>query len=69
MDGIAAPLVLLNGIVLFGAVLISQTIKRRTRDFFVLLLSLGSGVFGVFVVQDLFFLFFSMSWQCYQCTC
>ena len=58
MDGIAAPLVLLNGIVLFGAVLISQTIKRRTRDFFVLLLSLGSGVFGVFVVQDLFFLFF-----------
>ena len=58
MDGIAAPLVLLNGIVLFGAVLISQTIKHRTRDFFVLLLSLGSGVFGVFVVQDLFFLFF-----------
>ncbi len=58
MDGIAAPLVLLNGIVLFGAVLISQTIKRRSRDFFVLLLALGSGVFGVFVVQDLFFLFF-----------
>ena len=58
IDGIAAPLVLLNGIVLFGAVLISQTIRRRTRDFFVLLLSLGSGVFGVFAVQDLFFLFF-----------
>ncbi len=58
MDGVAAPLVLLNGIVLFGAVLISQTIKHRTRDFFVLLLALGSGVFGVFVVQDLFFLFF-----------
>ena len=58
MDGIAAPLVLLNGIVLFGASLISQTIKHRTRDFFVLLLALGSGVFGVFVVQDLFFLFF-----------
>ena len=58
MDGIAAPLVLLNGIVLFGAVLISQTIKHRTRDFFVLLLALGSGVYGVFVVQDLFFLFF-----------
>ena len=58
MDGIAAPLVLLNGIVLFGAVLISQSIKHRTRDFFVLLLALGSGVFGVFVVQDLFFLFF-----------
>ena len=58
IDGISAPLMLLNGIVLFGAVLISQTILHRTRDFFVLLLALGSGVFGVFVVQDLFFLFF-----------
>ena len=58
IDGISAPLVLLNGIVLFGAVLISQTIQQRTRDFFVLLFALGSGVFGVFVVQDLFFLFF-----------
>ena len=58
IDGIAAPLVLLNGIILFGGVLISQNIAHRTRDFFVLLLALGSGVFGVFVVRDLFFLFF-----------
>ncbi len=58
IDGITAPLVLLNGIILFGGVLISQTIAHRTRDFFVLLLALGSGVFGVFVVRDLFFLFF-----------
>ena len=58
IDGITAPLVLLNGIVLLGGVLISQTIRYRTRDFFVLLLALGSGVFGVFAVRDLFFLFF-----------
>ena len=58
VDGITAPLVLLNGIILFGGVLISQTITHRTRDFFVLFLALGSGVFGVFVVRDLFFLFF-----------
>jgi len=58
IDGISAPLVLLNGIVLLGAVLISQTIRHRPRDFFVLLFALGSGVFGVFVVRDLFFLFF-----------
>ena len=58
VNGIGAPLVLLNGIVLLGAVLISQTIRRRTRDFFVLLLALGAGVYGVFVVRDLFFLFF-----------
>ena len=58
VDGITAPLILLNGIILFGGVLISQNIEHRTRDFFVLLLALASGVFGVFVVRDLFFLFF-----------
>ncbi len=58
IDGISALLVLLNGIILFGGVLISQTVTYRPRDFFVLLLALGAGVFGVFVVRDLFFLFF-----------
>ena len=58
IDGIGAPLVLLNGIVLLGAVLISQKIQQRSKDFFVLLQALGAGVFGVFVVRDLFFLFF-----------
>ena len=58
VDGIGTPLVLLNGILLLGAILISQTIRQRTKDFFVLLQALGAGVFGVFVVRDLFFLFF-----------
>ncbi len=58
IDGISAPLVLLNGIVLFGGVLVSQTITHRTRDFFVLLFALSAGVYGVFIVRDLFFLFF-----------
>ena len=58
IDGISAPLVLLNGIVLFGGVLISQTVKYRTREFFVLLFALAAGVYGVFAVRDLFFLFF-----------
>ena len=58
IDGISAPMVLLNGIVLFGGVMISQTIKHRTRDFFVLLFALAAGVYGVFAVRDLFFLFF-----------
>ena len=58
IDGISAPLILLNGIVLFGGVLISQTILHRNKDFFVLLLALGAGVFGVFAVRDLFFFFF-----------
>ena len=58
IDGIAAPLILLNGLILFGGVLISQNIDYRPRDFFVLLLALAGGVFGVFAVRDLFFLFF-----------
>ena len=58
VDGIAAPLILLNGIILLGGVLISQNIQYRTRDFFVLLLALGAGVYGTFLVRDLFFLFF-----------
>ena len=58
IDGISAPMVLLNGIVLFGGVLVSQTINHRTRDFFVLLFALSAGVYGVFVARDLFFLFF-----------
>ena len=58
IDGISAPLLLLNGIVLMGGVAISQNIAYRSREFFVLLLSLAAGVYGVFVVRDLFFLFF-----------
>ena len=58
IDGISAPLIVLNGIVLMGGVMISQNITYRTREFFVLLLALAAGVYGVFVVRDLFFLFF-----------
>lgn len=58
VDGIAAPLVLLNGIVILAAVFVSWNITHRNKDFFVLLFVLVSGVYGVFVSQDLFFLFF-----------
>ncbi|MEC8857356.1 MAG: NADH-quinone oxidoreductase subunit M [Chloroflexota bacterium] len=58
IDGISAPMVMLNGIVLLGGVLVSQTINHRSRDFFVLLFALAAGVYGVFVARDLFFLFF-----------
>ena len=58
MDGISAPMVLLTGIVLFAAVLVSWNVNHRPRDFFVLLMMLVAGVYGVFVTRDLFFLFF-----------
>jgi NADH-quinone oxidoreductase subunit M len=58
VDGIAAPMVLLTGIVIFAGVFVSWNISYRNKDYFVLLFLLVSGVFGVFVAQDLFFLFF-----------
>lgn len=58
VDGIAAPLILLNGIVIFAAVFVSWNINDRPKDFFVLLFLLVAGVYGVFMSQDLFFFFF-----------
>ena len=58
IDGIAAPMILLTGVVMFTGVLMSWTIADRGKDFFVLYFMLLSGVFGVFVSLDMFFLFF-----------
>jgi NADH-quinone oxidoreductase subunit M len=58
IDGISAPMVLLNGIVTFAGTLISCKIEYRNKDFFILFLVLVAGVFGVFVSLDLFFWFF-----------
>ena len=58
VDGIAVPMVLLTGIVIFTGVLISWKIENRPKDFFILLLLLVTGVYGVFESLDLFFLFF-----------
>jgi NADH-quinone oxidoreductase subunit M len=58
VDGIAAPMVLLTGIVILGGTFISWNISHRPKDYFVLLFLLVSGVYGVFISLDLFFLFF-----------
>jgi NADH-quinone oxidoreductase subunit M len=58
IDGIAAPMVLLTGIVAFAGTLISCKIDYRNKDFFILFLVLVAGVYGVFCSLDLFFWFF-----------
>lgn len=58
VDGMNAPLVLLTGVVMFTGVLISWGIDDRPREFFSFLFILATGVFGVFVSQDLFMLLF-----------
>ncbi|MDA0769286.1 MAG: NADH-quinone oxidoreductase subunit M [Chloroflexi bacterium] len=58
VDGIAAPMILLTGVVMFTGVLVSWNIKSWNKDFFILYFLLLAGVFGVFASMDLFFFFF-----------
>lgn len=62
IDGFSAPMLLLTGIVLFAAVLISWRKDDRPREYFSFLLLLVSGVFGAFMALDifLFLIFYEM---------
>ncbi|MGE0539014.1 MAG: NuoM family protein [Dehalococcoidia bacterium] len=57
VDGIAAPMVLLTGIVILAGSLVTWKVQHRTKDFYILLMTLTAGVFGTFVALDLFFFF------------
>jgi len=60
VDGMSVVLCLLTGFVLFTATLVSaQSIKTDVKNFFLLVNALVSGVFGVFVVRDMFFMYFA----------
>ncbi len=58
IDGIAATMVLLNGVVAFAGSMISWKIDYKNKDFFILFFVLVTGVFGTFTSLDLFFFFF-----------
>jgi NADH-quinone oxidoreductase subunit M len=58
VDGIAAVMLLLNGVVTFAGTLISWKIDYRNKDFFILFFILTTGVNGTFTSLDLFFFFF-----------
>ena len=57
IDGWGVALNLLTGIIITTGVLASWTMKEREKEFYVLLLVLVAGVFGVFSSQDLFVFF------------
>lgn len=57
LDGIGAPMVLLTGIVIMAGTWVSWKIQHRMKDFFILLFILVAGVYGTFVMLDLFFFF------------
>jgi NADH-quinone oxidoreductase subunit M len=62
-DGMSVLLVLLTAIIIFAGVFASWTIRVRDQEFYALLLTLVTGVFGVFVALDLFvfFLFYELA--------
>lgn len=57
VDGISIPMLVLNGVVIFTGSLMSWNIDNRTKEYWVLLLLLTTGVYGVFVALDLFLFF------------
>ncbi|WP_322495353.1 NADH-quinone oxidoreductase subunit M [Chloroflexus sp.] len=57
VDGINLPMLLLNGIVIFTGALMSWNIEERTKEYWVWLLLLTTGVYGVFSALDLFLFF------------
>ncbi len=62
-DGISVLLILLTAVIIFTGVFASWTVRVRDQEFYALLLTLVTGVFGVFVALDLFvfFLFYELA--------
>ena len=62
-DGMSVLMVLLTAIIIFAGVFASWTVRVRDQEFYALLLTLVTGVFGVFVSLDLFvfFLFYEIA--------
>ncbi len=63
VTGINVTLVLLTGVIILAGVLASWGVEERTKEFFILLLTLTTGVFGVFMAYNLFlfFLFYEIA--------
>lgn len=58
IDGINATLVLLLGICSFAGILVSQSIKERVKEYYILLLLMIAGTYGAFLSLDIFFFYF-----------
>ncbi|HVP18814.1 MAG TPA: NADH-quinone oxidoreductase subunit M [Spirochaetia bacterium] len=62
-NGVNVMLLLLTGVIITAGVLASWDVTYRPKEFFILLLTLTTGVFGVFMAYNLFlfFLFYEVS--------
>jgi NADH-quinone oxidoreductase subunit M len=57
LDGMGATMVLLTGVIILAGTWVSWKIQHRAKDFFILLYIMVAGVYGCFVILDLFFFF------------
>ena len=58
VDGISVSMVLLTALVVLAGVLVSWTVDKMVKEFYLLLILLGWGAYGFFISLDLFVLFF-----------
>jgi NADH-quinone oxidoreductase subunit M len=57
-DGMGLAMTLLTALIIFTGVMVSYGIKKRVKEYYICLLALVTGVFGVFSSLDLFFYYF-----------
>ncbi|MBU4231964.1 MAG: NADH-quinone oxidoreductase subunit M, partial [Proteobacteria bacterium] len=57
VEGLNAPMLLLTGIVIFTGCLTMWELEDRTKEYFIWMMALVTGVFGVFMSYDMFFFF------------
>ncbi|NCI47200.1 complex I subunit 4 family protein [Sediminibacterium soli] len=58
VDGIAVAMILLTALIVLTGILVSWTIDKWQKEFFLLLLLLSAGAYGFFISLDLFTMFF-----------
>jgi NADH-quinone oxidoreductase subunit M len=58
VDGISVAMILLTSFVVLAGVLVSWNVEKLSREFFFLLVFLGTGAYGFFISLDLFTMFF-----------
>lgn len=58
VDGVAALMVLLTGIVSVTGAVVAANVEREPKNYYILLFVLIAGVYGTFASLDLFFFFF-----------
>ncbi len=63
VDGISVAMVALTSVVVFAGIFASWEVKELSKEFFISLILLSSGVFGFFISLDLFtmFLFYELA--------